>query len=72
MFARRGPYIQINATDLGTGQYFGFTKERFDLLCSDLTNFKVARAVAAPEGLVLDFSVKPDKFLSYRKLSKQH
>jgi len=56
MFARRGPYIQINATDLGTGQYFGFTKERFDLLCSDLTNFKVARAVAASSAVPVAFA----------------
>lgn len=56
MFARGGPYIQINATDLGTGQYFGFTKERFDLLCSDLTNFKVARAVAASSAVPVAFA----------------
>ena len=56
MFARSGPYIQINATDLGTGQYFGFTKERFDLLCSDLTNFKVARAVAASSAVPVAFA----------------
>ena len=47
MTNRNGPFIQINATDLGTGQPFWFTNDSFALLCSDLYDFKVASAVAA-------------------------
>ena len=47
MADKDGPFIQINATDLGTGQPFTFTNESFALLCSDLNEFKVARAVVA-------------------------
>jgi NTE family protein len=41
------PFIEINATDLATGQRFTFSQERFDLICSDLGSFPVARAVTA-------------------------
>jgi NTE family protein len=42
-----GPFIEINATDLATGLRFSFSQERFDLLCSDLGSFPLARAVTA-------------------------
>jgi NTE family protein len=41
------PFIGINATDLALGMRFTFSQERFDLICSDLGSFPVARAVAA-------------------------
>ena len=41
------PYIEINATELVNGLRFSFTQERFDLLCSDLGTFPLARAVTA-------------------------
>jgi NTE family protein len=41
------PYIILNATDMSAGHRFEFTQAQFDLLCSDLTNYPVARAVAA-------------------------
>ena len=42
-----GPLIVINATDLGGGARFSFLQEYFDLLCSDLSNYPIARAVTA-------------------------
>lgn len=42
-----GPYIVINATDISNGARFEFTQYTFDMLCSDLSNFPVSRAVAA-------------------------
>ena len=41
------PFIEINATDLASGLRFTFSQERFDLICSDLGSFPVARAVTA-------------------------
>jgi NTE family protein len=45
--ARGGPHILINATDLTLGTYFTFSQEIFDIICSDISSFPVARAVAA-------------------------
>ncbi len=47
MAARRGPLIIINATDMTYGTRVGFTQDMFDFICSDLSRFPVARAVAA-------------------------
>ncbi len=47
MAARRGPFIIINATEMTHGTRVGFTQETFDLICSDLFLFPVARAAAA-------------------------
>ncbi|MDH5323301.1 MAG: patatin-like phospholipase family protein [Gammaproteobacteria bacterium] len=43
----RRPFIILNATDIGTGSRFEFTQSQFDWLYSDLSQFGVARAVAA-------------------------
>ena len=43
----RRPYVLLNATDMTAGQRFEFTQDHFDLLCSDLSQVPVARAVAA-------------------------
>jgi NTE family protein len=51
-----GPFIEINATDLAAGQRFSFTQERFDLLCSDLSRFSIARAVTASSAVPVAFS----------------
>lgn len=48
--ARGRPLIAIGATDISTGKQFLFTQETFDLICSDLEQFPVARAVAASNG----------------------
>ena len=45
--ADRRPFVIINATDMSAGAGFPFTQDRFDLLCSDLAEVPVARAVAA-------------------------
>ncbi|HAV64768.1 MAG TPA: patatin [Verrucomicrobiales bacterium] len=43
----RGPFILLNASDLTTGARFDFSQYTFDLLCSDLQDYRVSRAVAA-------------------------
>lgn len=47
------PWLLINATDLSIGDRFGFTQEQFDLICSDLSRFKIARAVTASSAVPL-------------------
>jgi len=54
--ARDGPVIAINATDLGIGQRFTFTQFSFNMLCSDLSDFSVARAVAASSAVPIAFN----------------
>lgn len=49
------PFIEINATDLAAGAHFSFTQAYFDLLCSDLDVFPVARAVTASSGVPIAF-----------------
>lgn len=41
------PLILLNATDIGMGASFSFTQGAFDLLCSDISNYSVSRAVTA-------------------------
>jgi NTE family protein len=53
--ARDGPYVEINATDLGIGERFTFTQRSFNMLCSDLGDFSVARAVAASSAVPIAF-----------------
>jgi NTE family protein len=50
LHAKGRPVIGIGATDLSYGTPFLFTQEVFDILCSDLDEFPVARAVAASNG----------------------
>jgi NTE family protein len=52
----QGPLVVINATDLGHGVRFSFLQEYFNLLCSDLATFPVARAVAASSAVPVLFS----------------
>jgi NTE family protein len=42
-----GPLIAINATDMIHGTRVSFIQDAFDLICSDLSSFSVARACAA-------------------------
>ncbi|MBL9128060.1 MAG: patatin-like phospholipase family protein [Verrucomicrobiales bacterium] len=44
---RPGAYTVINSTDITTGARFSFTQDQFDLICSDLSGFRVSQAVAA-------------------------
>ncbi len=54
---KRGlPVIAVNATDIANGVSFSFVQPSFDLLCSDLLRFPVARAVAASNGFPVLFT----------------
>jgi hypothetical protein len=54
--ARQGVLlIDINATDLTNGLRFTFTQERFDLICTNLSSYSVARAVTASWGVPVVF-----------------
>jgi NTE family protein len=44
---RDGPRIQVGATDLADGTRLIFNPENFDVLCADLSSFRLARAAAA-------------------------
>jgi len=50
-----GPYIEINATDLGSANRFAFIQAYFDLICSDLSTLSVARAVTASSAVPVAF-----------------
>lgn len=52
----KGPFVIISATDLSNGSRFDFTQDYFDLLCSDLNNFPIARAVAASSAVPVIFA----------------
>ncbi|MGC9968016.1 MAG: patatin-like phospholipase family protein [Syntrophobacteraceae bacterium] len=47
ILAKKKPIIVINATDMVHGTRFSFNQETFDVICSDLSTFPVARACAA-------------------------
>jgi NTE family protein len=62
---RKGrPLVSINATDVDTGLEFMFVQDQFDLICSDLLSYPVARAVAASNGFPILFN--PITLKSYR------
>lgn len=50
------PLIIINATDLISGTRFSFLQEYFDLLCSDISNFPIAKAVTASSAVPILFN----------------
>jgi NTE family protein len=56
LLAARGPMLTMNATDLAAGYHFTFFQPQFDLLCSDLSSYPVARAVAASSAVPVLFS----------------
>jgi len=47
ILARKEPMIVLNATDMVHGTRFSFNQDTFDVICSDLSTFPVARACAA-------------------------
>jgi NTE family protein len=51
-----GPLLLINASDLGYGVRFSFVQEYFDLLCSDIASFPVAKAVTASSAVPVLFN----------------
>ena len=50
-----GPLVQINSTDLSVGGKFTFIQPQFDLLCSDLSELEIARAVTASSAVPVVF-----------------
>ncbi len=50
------PLIIINSSDLGYGIRFSYLQEYFNLICSDLTTFNVARAVASSSAVPVLFN----------------
>jgi len=56
MLKRKGPMVFINATDMVHGTRIAFTQDSFDMICSDLTVFPVARACAASSAVPIVFS----------------
>jgi NTE family protein len=50
------PFVSINATDINYGGVFAFSQDQFDLICSDLSTFPIASAVAASNGFPVLFS----------------
>ncbi len=47
LISRKGPLVLMNATDMTHGFRIGFTQDTFDVICSDLSHFSVARAAAS-------------------------
>src|SRR5690606_34370145 len=54
--SRRKPFVVISATDMALGARLEFTQDYFNLICSDLDRFPVARAVAASAAVPLVLS----------------
>ena len=54
--AKKGPMVIINATDMTYGIRVGFTQDMFDAICSDVSRFPVARAVAASSAVPIVFT----------------
>lgn len=55
LMRRDSPLLLINTSDLGRGVRFSFVQEYFDLLCSDLSSFPLARAVTASSAVPVLF-----------------
>ena len=69
------PLILINASDLANGARFSFTQDYFDLICSDISSFSVAKAVTASSAVPVVFNpvvlqnFQPCKNNALKKLS---
>ncbi len=55
LLRKDAPLILINTSDLSSGARFTFVQEYFNLLCSDLTTFPLARAVTASSAVPIVF-----------------
>lgn len=55
LMKKDSPLILINTSDLSSGARFSFVQEYFDLLCSDLKSFPLARAVTASSAVPVLF-----------------
>jgi NTE family protein len=58
------PLLAVDATDVSYGLAFPFLQDQFDLICSDLGSYPIARAVAASNGFPVLFT--PITLTSYR------
>ncbi|MCB1616095.1 MAG: patatin-like phospholipase family protein, partial [Pseudomonadales bacterium] len=54
-------FIEINATELSHGGRFSYTQEFFDLICSDVSAYSVAKAVTASSAVPVLFPPVPLK-----------
>lgn len=68
LYAKGAPVLMVGATDVAKGTFFTFSQDTFDLLCSDMSSFPVAWAVAASNGFPGLFS--PVTLKSYREEAK--
>jgi NTE family protein len=60
---RDGPQIYVGATDLAEGTRILFNQQNFDVMCSDLSKFRLARAAAASSAVpVLLSSITIDNY----------
>jgi NTE family protein len=46
-----GPFVVVAGVDITSGARFTFTQDNFDAICSDLSTFPIARAVATSSAL---------------------
>ena len=53
---RKGPFAVISATDMSGAQRLDFTQEYFDAMCLNLSELRIARAVAASSSVPLVFA----------------
>lgn len=56
LLARKEPMIVINATDMVHGTRVSFLQDTFDVICTDLSTFPVARACAASSAVPMVLS----------------
>jgi NTE family protein len=64
LVAKGRPLVSIDATDVDHGLAFPFLQAQFDLICSDMASYPLARAVAASNGFPVLFT--PITLKSYR------
>ncbi|MBH5329763.1 patatin-like phospholipase family protein [Eikenella sp. S3360] len=53
---RKGPFAVVSATDMSVGRRIDFTQEFFDMMCLNLSDLRLARAVAASSAVPMVFS----------------
>jgi NTE family protein len=63
------PLVLINASDLGYGVRFSFVQDYFNLLCSDISDYPVARAVTASSAVPILF--EPVVVENYQNCKKE-
>ena len=63
----KGPFILMTATDLNSQSQFILTPYQFYFLCSDLSQFKIARATAATSAVPFLF---PHQFMVFCELEQ--